>query len=167
MAYAQNTTVAPERSRHEIERTLRRYGADAFSFAYDGTRQAVLFRAHGRMVRFDVALPPLEDFRWVRGGRTYGGGAGERERDVAQMRAAREKHERQRWRALALVVKAKLESIEAGIESFEEAFMAHVVLPDGTRFGDWAAPQIADVYATGQMPALLPSQRALDRTTGG
>jgi hypothetical protein len=36
MAYAANTTVAPEKSRAEIERTLRRYGADAFSYGYEG-----------------------------------------------------------------------------------------------------------------------------------
>jgi hypothetical protein len=38
---------------------------------------------------------------------------------------------RRRWRALALVIKAKLEAAEAGITEFEAAFLAHIVLPDG------------------------------------
>jgi hypothetical protein len=38
---------------------------------------------------------------------------------------------RQRWRALGLVIKAKLESVESGIETFEKAFMPYLLLPDG------------------------------------
>ena len=56
----------------------------------------------------------------------------------------------------ALAIKAKLEAVEAGISSFEEEFLAHVVLPDGSTFGAWAKPQLAAVYAGGSMPALLP-----------
>jgi hypothetical protein len=62
---------------------------------------------------------------------------------------------RQRWRALALAIKAKLEAVEAGITSFEDEFMAHIVLPDGSTFGRWARPQIAKVYEENTMPSLL------------
>ena len=144
MAYAKDTTVSPARSREELERTLKRYGADAFSYGTDGDRAVVAFRASGRMVRFEVQTPTVTHNR-----------AGDR-LAAGQATTATAKLERQRWRALLLVVKAKLESIESGIETFEEAFMAHFVLPDGTRFGEWAQPQIAAAYDTGQMPQLLP-----------
>lgn len=67
---------------------------------------------------------------------------------------------RQRWRALALAIKAKLEAVEAGITTFEDEFMAHIVLPDGSTFGSWARPQIAKVYELNAMPALLPGAEA-------
>lgn len=63
---------------------------------------------------------------------------------------------RQRWRALLLVIKAKLEATECGISSFESEFMANIVLPDGTTAGDFMLPQIAEVYKNGTMPPMLP-----------
>jgi len=53
-------------------------------------------------------------------------------------------------------VKAKLEAVETGIVSLEEEFLAHVVLPDGSTVGQWAEPQLAELYGRGDMPALLP-----------
>ncbi len=63
---------------------------------------------------------------------------------------------RQRWRALALVVRGKLEAVEAGITTVEDEFLAHLVLPSGETFGEWAGPQLEAAYERGQMPALLP-----------
>lgn len=146
--YAKNTTVSPENSRAEIEKTLNRYGADAFSYGYDGDRQVVAFRAHGRYVRLELRIPPLSDFAHDRYTRT-----------AAQQKASQQKAVRQRWRALLLVIKAKLESVESGIETFDEAFMPHILLPDKTTAGEWLGPQIERAYATGDMPDLLPAAR--------
>jgi hypothetical protein len=126
MPYAENTTVPPERSRAEIEQVLRKYGAEAFSYGYDGERAAIAFRAHGRMLRFEVVVPPLSEFR-------LRPGSGYRTRTATEQRNARDKSERQRWRALLLVIKAKLEAVATGITSFEEEFLAHILLPDGRR----------------------------------
>jgi hypothetical protein len=63
---------------------------------------------------------------------------------------------RQRWRALALVIKAKLEAFESGIETFEQAFLANILLPDGQTVGQWMVPQVEQAYLTGTMPGLLP-----------
>ena len=62
---------------------------------------------------------------------------------------------RQRWRALALVIKAKLEAVEAGIVTFEEEFAMHMVLPNGQTVGEWVVPQINQAYELNQMPALM------------
>ena len=64
---------------------------------------------------------------------------------------------RQRWRALALVIKAKLEAVESGITVFDKEFMAHIVLPDGKTVGEHMLPQIESSYETGSMPPLLPA----------
>lgn len=144
--YAKDTAVPVARSRDEIERTLTRYGATAFSYGYDQDRAVVMFQAQGRRVRFDVLVPPLAEFGETR----------DAERARAQV-------ERQRWRALLLVIKAKLEAVAVGIVTFEEEFLAHIVLPDGSKVADWMAPQLEHVYETGEMPDLLPpARRALE-----
>ena len=124
--YAQHTKVPVDRSRNEIEATLARYGATQFVYGHDEKRAVIGFSMSERTIRFDLPIEGLS-----------------------------EKEERQRWRALALVIKSKLESIECSIEEFDEAFLAQIVLPNGSRVGQWGSPQIAAAYKTGQMPKLL------------
>lgn len=62
---------------------------------------------------------------------------------------------RQKWRCLALAIKAKLEAVESGIATFEEEFMSHIILPDGKTVGQFMKPQIEAAYASGTMPKLL------------
>jgi len=149
MTYASDTTVPVERSRAEIERTLARYGASAFGYITEAGRAVVMFEANGRRVRFDLPLPMPDERRF-----THTAGRGQ-PRSPTQARAAWEQACRQRWRALGLAIKAKLEAVEAGISEFEEEFLAFIVLPDGRTMGPVARPAIAAAYASGQMPALL------------
>ena len=67
---------------------------------------------------------------------------------------------RQRWRALVLIVKAKLEAIEAGISTLEREFLADIIMPNNQTVGQWLAPQIEQVYLTGKMPPLLPGAQS-------
>ena len=70
-----------------------------------------------------------------------------------------EQAERQRWRALLLVIKAKLESVENTIETFEQAFLENIVLPNDKTVADTVAPAIAVAYKDGKMPkALMPAE---------
>ncbi len=80
---------------------------------------------------------------------------GRRQRSPEAARQAWEQACRQRWRALVLVVKAKLEAVETGITTFEQEFMAHIVLPDGKTVGERVRGAIAQAYATGKTPRLL------------
>jgi hypothetical protein len=147
--YAEDTQVTADRSRTEIERILLRYGADGFMYGWEGERAVVAFRAHGKMLRFIVPLPDRDSAEFAR---TPTG----RRRTGNSSQEAYEQAVRQRWRALALVIKAKLEAVESGIESFEQAFLANILLPDGQTVGQWLVPQVEQAYLTGQMPALLP-----------
>lgn len=146
--YAKGTTVAPERSRSEIESTLRRYGADAFGYLTDGTRAIVQFRAHDRLVRFGVALPDSSDREFTHDRRGYS-----LTTKQSADRAAAE--ERRRWRCLVLAIKAKLEVVESGIASFEEEFAVHFVLPDGSTVGEWLLPQVDAAYERHEMPSSM------------
>lgn len=138
MPYASHTIVSVEKTRVEIERLLEKHKARQYGTAVDHeTRRArVQFRLADRIVRFVISLP--DPTRYTRP-------------QVDQL-------ERQRWRALLLVIKAKLESVESAIETFEQAFLAQVVLPDDSTVGDAVQPYIADAYATGRMPRQLTGE---------
>lgn len=148
--YAQNTEVDSGRSRSEIERTLERYGADQFFYGWQEGAATIGFRMNDRRVQFILPLPDrhANEFR-LTPSRKW-------ERSDAEIAKAYEQAVRQKWRALALVVKAKLEAVESGITTFEEEFLAHIVLPDGQRVGTWLIPQVGRAYESGVMPPLLP-----------
>lgn len=132
--YAKNTKVPVEQSRNEIERTLARYGASRFAYFGEQGRAIIVFEAFERRLRFDLPLPE-----------------GESERDAQQRR--------QRWRALLLAIKSKLESVDTGIETFEEAFLAHIVMPDGITVGQHSRPLIESAYKGEPMQPLLPAPK--------
>jgi len=148
--YAANTDVTSEKSRGEIEKTLARYGADQFFYGWDRDRATIGFRMENRRVQFVLPLPDRNDDEFIyTPAKKY-------LRSDRDAEAAYEQAVRQKWRALALVVKAKLEAVESGITTFEDEFLAHIVLPNGQRVGDFMVPQIATAYETGKMPPLIP-----------
>ncbi len=63
---------------------------------------------------------------------------------------------RQKWRALLLVIKAKLESVESEIETLEQAFYANIVLPSGLTVYEETRENVALAYSGGKVQALLP-----------
>lgn len=150
--YAAQTDVSSSRSRDEIERTLERYGADQFLYGWKESDAVVGFRMQSRNVRFVLPLPAKTDKAFTE--YTSRNRLAARTPDAAQK--LYEQAVRQRWRALALVIKAKLEAVETGISEFEDEFMANIVLPDGKSVSQWMRPQIEEAYRIGQMPDLLP-----------
>lgn len=147
MKYAARTTVGADRSRSEIERTLKRYGADQFAYGWGEDKAMIGFRMNGKFIRFELPVPRQQDFKHTPTGR--------RRRSNLTAEKAWDQAVRQSWRALALLVKAKLESVESGITVFEDEFMAHIVMPDGRTVSEWARPQIEQAYETGKVPPLL------------
>lgn len=156
--YANNTSVPVAKSKAEIEQTLRRYGASGFMSAWqdDPPMAMVGFTIDGRMVKMQVPVPPqdAEEFTLTETGR---------ERNENQAYKAWEQACRQRWRALALIVKAKLEAVECGISTIEREFLADIVMHDGQTFGQWAEPQLEAMYDSGKMPPLLPAPKGRKR----
>lgn len=138
MTYAARTDVPVERSRAEIEATLKRYGAKSFAYFSEKGRAIVIFEALDRRIRFDLPIPEGESNKDQQG-------------------------QRSKWRALLLCIKAKLESVESKIETFEEAFLAHVVMPDGITVGQHTRPLIEQSYRSGSIQPLLPAPAKKDR----
>jgi hypothetical protein len=155
--YAEGTEVSVSRSKAEIEELLMRYGADQFVSGWEspeageGARAVIGFRAEGRNVRFELPLPRRDDQAFSRTP------TGRQRKNPEDAQRAWEQAQRQRWRALALVVKAKLEAVETGITTFEEEFLAHIVIPgSGKTIGEWIRPQVEAAYVHGKAIKLLP-----------
>lgn len=147
MSYAAETSVSVEKTRAELETLLRRYRSDAFGYMSDAKGAMVQFRCKNVTVRFHLPLPdPREQRFWKTPSKGYARTNDEAAREWEQAC-------RSAWRALLLVVKAKLEAVELKITTFEEEFLAHVVLPNGTTVGAMIIPAVAESYSTGKMPS--------------
>lgn len=135
--FAVDTKVPVNQTRVEIESTLAKFGATSFAFASYSDRATVMFEAMKRRIRFELALP-----------------TGSTEAVTARIH-------RERWRALYLAIKAKLVSVDTEIETFEDAFMSHIVLADGSTVGETVKPRLIEHYGTGKMVPLLgpPSEQ--------
>jgi hypothetical protein len=123
--FAARTRVSPESTRIEIERTVKRYGATGFSSGWQGKAVRIEFLCRDRHIRMTMTEPEGPQ------------------------------SQRQKWRALLLLVKAKLEAVDAKISTFEEAFLADIVMPDGRTVYDATRGPIKLAYESGHAPALL------------
>ena len=151
MKYAVNATVAIEKSIAEIVALVKRAGAEHVAQVEEPDSFAIQFFLKDRMVRFRVRLPGI-DIVPVRSGNGRTRTAGER-------LAKRDQIRRQRARALLLVCKAKLESVESEVETFEEAFLANIVMGDGATVFDRVSAPIALEYDRGQPQMRLEGPR--------
>lgn len=148
--YAEGTSVDAGRSRSEIEGTLTRFGADQFMYGWSGERALIEFRAQDRRVRFVMEMPAKNERRFTHTAARH------TPRTPEAAFAEWEQACKERWRALALVIKAKLAAVQAQIVTFEEEFLAHVVLPSGATVWEEVQQPIAAAYVSGVMPELLP-----------
>jgi len=146
--YAKNTSVSVDRSKAEIERTLKRYGASAFQSGQNMEEGLawLQFKIESAIVQIPMPMPKLEEFEFSRARRR-------RRREIQQQEY--EKATRQRWRALNLLVKAKLESVDQGISTIEKEFLGDLLLPSGQTIAQALAPQIDAAFKEGKMPKLL------------
>jgi hypothetical protein len=155
VAYAANTSVPVEKSKGEIEKLLQQHKCQKFMSGVDNEshRATVQFQAHDRIIRFVLTLPDPRDPAHKKIKNSY------LQRSATGVTKLVEQLTRSRWRALLLVIKAKLEAVESGIATFEEEFLAQIVLPDDATVGQWVLPKIAEIYETGRMP---PTNRQIE-----
>ncbi len=151
--YAANTSVPVDRSKAEIESTITRYGAKSFASGWKDGEAVVSFEINTRRVLFRLPLPAKEDeaFNKTPGGRTR--------KAPAAAYAAWEQACRQKWRALGLAIKAKLEAVQSGIAVFDEEFMAYIVVGDGRTVSDHLLKDFDKICHTGKLPPLLPGPK--------
>lgn len=145
--YATDTVVTVQKSKADIENELRRFGCDRLASFEEPGRAGVVFERLGVRFRVVLELGSANDHQRTKTGIV---------RSAAQQREAFDKETRRRWRALFLVIKAKLVAVEEGISTVEEEFLAWAMLPSGETVGDIVMPQIREVVRTGQLPPLMP-----------
>lgn len=107
MTYAARTDVPIDRSQAQIQKMIQAAGAQKYATLYDGNKAIVAFELQGRQIRFTLTMPDAQKFKYLNGW---------------------EQACRSKWRALFLVIKAKLEAVESGIAVFDEEFLAWIVV---------------------------------------
>lgn len=117
-SFAKRTTVPVEKSLMEIRRVLDRYGATETSITLVGGKKGLSFKmrdslAGWRGVRVTIAESALES-----------------------------QTERQQWRALVMLLRAKLESIALNVTTFEQEFLPYIQLSETRTVGDVIIPQM-------------------------
>lgn len=115
-------------------------------YANGNGQAAIMFEASHRRIKMTLPLPDPKAFEKSPKGRKW---------TKDQGLKAWEQAGRQRWRALALVVKAKLEAVESGVATFEQEFLAYTVLPGGKTVADTVLLEVAEAYETGKVKSLL------------
>lgn len=138
MNYAKNTSVPIDRSQAEIKKIISKYKATSFVYGETDASAVVMFEMANRRIKLTLPMPQKPSAHATQASiKTY------------------DQLCRASWRCLVLAIKAKLECVESKISTFEQEFMAHIVLPNGKTIGQVILPQIDQSYKDGKMPPLL------------
>lgn len=125
MAYAERTQVPFDKTIRDVIAMVKRAGAAQVAQMEEESRLIIIFRLADRQIRFRV--------EWEKSPQS----------------------QRQRARALMLVIKAKLESVESGVETFEQAFLANIVMADGRTVHERVSGDLALEYKSGKPTMFL------------
>lgn len=142
--YAEGTSVDSARTQNQIREMLEKHGnVDGFVVGEQGGIAVLSFHMKDRRLTFRMAIPRAPH------------------NATQKASAAAMQENRRMWRSLLLCIKAKLESVRSGIESFEDAFLAQTVLPSGETMGEYAARAVPQALEGRPLPPLLggPSRR--------
>jgi hypothetical protein len=146
--YVRGASITGAASRMEIQDMLTEYGATGFRCGWEEGRAAIAFTAGKRRFRFVLPLPGSADLA---------GSAGDPLQPRRQGTGSKSPEEMARrcWHRLSLLIRAKLEAVDSGIVTFDQEFLAYMVLPGGGTVFQDAAPAIGTAYATGVRAGLL------------
>lgn len=146
-SYARDTEVTVQKSKADIENELKRFGCDRLATFEEPGRAGIMFQRNGLRFRIVLTMTTIDQHKRTKSGTTM---------SAIQQKQAWEKETRRRWRALFLVIKAKLVAVEEEITTLEDEFLSWAVLPSGETVGEMVVPQIQDVARTGQLPPMVP-----------
>lgn len=156
--YADGTAVPVARSRGEIDKLLREWGADGIQWSDDFKRDLVQLRflwtsgERQYLARFAVQLPTAEELEpQARDGRN--GRVSKPRLDKLMADRGKQEH-----RLLLLWLKAALNAVAAGIVSAETIFLPFFEDADGSTVAEVALPKLAGLL-TGGAARLLGAGR--------
>jgi hypothetical protein len=141
--YVRGSAVSCSASQAEIELMLTGHGAYGFRCASEPGKAVVAFSSDER--RYRLVLSLLGPGATPPGPRGASPGQG---RSLQGSKSVQEVA-RRRWRQLSSLIRAKFEAIDSGIVTFDEEFLAYMVMPDGGTVLEESAPRIAVAYEGG------------------
>ena len=164
-AYAEGTSVPVDRSKGEIDALLSKHGATQRGIVADDAdgRAMVAFVIGGRHYRLDLPMPKLSDmpdptkgtWQLPKGTAVHARwNAWSPEQRRAHLRDQLDQRCRERWRAVVLMLKAKLELVRIGVSTVEKEFMSDLVIR-GRTVGQMLEEQMEQLLQ-GEAPRLLP-----------
>ena len=135
----QTTSTPVAKSQEDIRRILSRYGADGVQFSEDwkGMSLSIRFLYSIKEIQYSVLFKipiPKANTESPTG----------RQRKGTQIEQLQEQLERGIWRAAFWAIKSRMEAVDFGIETFQEAFLSHFEVP-GTdkQIGDILIPRLS------------------------
>lgn len=155
--YANDTSVAVAKSRGEIEKLLRVWGAAQMQWSddFDGGRAMLRFiweyGGTSYTARFTVSVPTAEATRKEAiDGRS--GAFSQRKYDKAMERRGMVEH-----RELALLLKAIFVAVEAGLITAEQVFLPFLEDVSGRTVSECVLPELSRILRRGGTANLLPA----------
>ncbi len=140
MVYAADTKVPVTTTQQALIGLLKTRGATQIVNGWSEEAAQIGFQLQGRIYKMTIPIPPQLAGRSGRG------------IPPAQI-------ERSRWRTLLLVVKAKLEAVDAGLSTVEQEFLSSTVMPDGRTVFEHTQDAIEQAYVSGSVSPLLAVSR--------
>jgi len=131
----EGTKTPVMRSQEHIRMILAKYGAQSVEFQERwgenekvGVRFLFTIEKVSYIVRIVTPVPEIKE-------------SGRRQDVRARLK---EPARRQTWRAIFWAIKSRMEAVQFGIETFQEAFLAHFEIPgeNGVTIGDRLVPQL-------------------------
>lgn len=135
----QTTSTSVSKSQENIRQILAKYGADGVQFSEDWKGMVLLIRFLYSIkdiqysVLFKIPIPKAE-------AQSPTG----RARKPIQLIKLQEQLERGIWRAAFWAIKSRMEAVDFGIETFQEAFLSHFEVPGtGKQIGEILIPRLS------------------------
>jgi len=144
--YVRGASITCAASRAEIQDMLTSHGATGFRCASRDGGTAIAFTAGHRRFRFAYTPP---------GGEKTGTDSRMQPRKTPPGSRSPEEASRRYWHKLSLLIRAKLDAVDEGIATFEEEFLAYMLLPGGDTVLQGVQPGVTRAYAAGGRTGLL------------
>jgi len=145
--FASKTDVPVEKTRIEIEKMLRSYGASGFVIGWHQDRQQIGFVIEGLQIRFTFDTPTEDDCLKRADGSML---------PKSQLQGSLAQAERTLWREIHRMIQGKLIAAFSPYRTVYEEFHADIVLSNGQTFSEWSKPLYRRMLEQSSMPPLLP-----------
>lgn len=161
--HAEGTGVSVNSSRNAIIKMLEEHGCEKAAIGWDPNGVVVMFETPSwaqqihhatttgvgdvRRVRFVLSIPSEDDAAFR--SKTYYRSA---KNNAASRKKKYEAEVRRIWRSFSILLAHKLEMVASGVTTYEEEFLAHILLPDTNTVHEWLRTQLQTAYLADGMP---------------